>query len=123
MGNQQQQQEMENDNNNPLMILLHQLLSLSPLLAPLLHQLLLLRPALGLLLHSRTLLLLLRTMELLLLRVMELRTILADLREVRAAGTEVLSIRTSTLLCPRLLWRGSVSSRPCSPGHSAWSSP
>merc|ERR1712004_967410 len=103
--------------------LLHQLLSLSPLPAPLLHHLLLLHPALALLLHSRTLLLLLRTMALLLLRVMELRTIFADLREVRAAGTEGHSIRTSTLLSPRLLWRGSGSSLPCSPGPSAWSSP
>merc|ERR1712063_163380 len=101
--------------------LLHQLLSPSPLPAPLLHNPLLLHPALALLLHSRTLLLLLRTMALLLLRtmallllrVMELRTIFADLGEVRAAGT-VHSIRTSTLLCPRLLLRGSGSSRPCS---------
>merc|ERR1712063_178264 len=118
--------------------LLHQLLSPNPLPAPLLHNPLLLHPALALLLHSRTLLLLLRTMALLLLRVMELlllrtmallllrvmelRTIFADLGEVRAAGT-VHSIRTSTLLCPRLLLRGSGSSRPCSLGPSAWSSP
>merc|ERR1712137_540951 len=102
--------------------LLHQLLSPSLLPAPLLHNPLLLHPALALLLHSRTLLLLLRTMALLLLRVMELRTIFADLGEVRAAGT-VHSIRTSTLLCPRLLLRGSGSSRPCSLGPSAWSSP